>query len=405
MSIPQKSRQYLLPAGREGYKSLTITEAEVPKLKANDVLVKVHAASLQYRDLAIANEFYGGLNGREIVPGSDMSGEVIAVGQDVTDRKAGDRVCANFSPAHLYGDPTAATMDAALGAVAPGVLTEYRSFPSESLVRIPAHFSYQQASTLPCAAFTAYNALNGRGNPIKAGDTVLVLGTGGVSIWALQLAVTSGATVITTSSSDEKLKIAEKTEKLGAKHLINYRNTPDWEEEVLKITNGVGVDHVVEVGGQGTMYKSIKSVRFGGGVYVIGILTHGDIPQDIFRLILDRAAEVRGILIGSVAQFKDMVKPIEVSPEKTTPVIDKVFAFEDGVAAFAHLESQHQEKARRVRSVGTVMGTAIRGANTATVGHGSKWFATVPRLCSRSTRPRPASDRSFHHTAPSSLRL
>ncbi|KAF6750544.1 alcohol dehydrogenase superfamily protein [Ephemerocybe angulata] len=339
MSIPQKSRQYFLPAGRkEGYKNLTITEVEVPKLKANDVLVKVHAASLQYRDLSIANEFYGpGLNGREIVPGSDMSGEVIAVGQDVTDWKAGDRVCANFSPAHLDGDPTPATMAAALGAVAPGVLTEYRSFPSESLVRIPAHFSYQQASTLPCAALTAYNALNGRGNPIKAGDTVLILGTGGVSIWALQFAVTSGATVIATSSSDEKLKIAEK---LGAKHLINYRNTPDWEEEVLKITNGVGVDHVVEVGGQGTMYKSIKSVRFGGGVYVIGVLTHGDLPQDIFRLILDRAAEVRGILIGSVSQFKDMLRLIEANPEKTTPVIDKVFAFEDGVAAFAHLESQ-----------------------------------------------------------------
>ncbi|KAF6750375.1 alcohol dehydrogenase superfamily protein [Ephemerocybe angulata] len=338
MSIPQKSRQYFLPAGRkEGYKNLTITEVEVPKLKANEVLVRVHAASLQYRDLAIANEFYGGLDGREIVPGSDMAGEVIAVGQDVTGWKAGDRVCANFSPAHLHGDPTAATMAAALGAVAPGVLTEYRAFPSESLVRIPAHFSYQQASTLPCAALTAYNALSGRGNPIKAGDTVLVLGTGGVSIWALQLAVTSGATVIATSSSDEKLKIAEK---LGAKHLINYCNTPNWEEEVLKITNGVGVDHVVEVGGQGTMHKSIKSVRIGGGVYVIGVLTHGDLPQDIFRLVLGRAAEVRGILIGSVAQFKDMVRLIEANPEKTMPVIDKVFAFEEGIAAFAHLESQ-----------------------------------------------------------------
>ncbi|KAF6750376.1 alcohol dehydrogenase superfamily protein [Ephemerocybe angulata] len=339
MSIPQKSRQYILPAGRKnGYKKLTITEVEVPKLKATEVLVKVHAASLQYRDLMIAYEHYDPcLAGREIVPGSDMAGEVIAVGQDVTDWKAGDRVCANFSPEHLHGDPTPATMAAALGAFEPGVLTEYRAFPAKGLVRIPKHFSYQQASTLPCAALTAFNALNGRANPIKAGDTVLILGTGGVSTFGLQFAVASGATVIATSSSDEKLKIADK---LGAKHLINYRNTPDWEEEVLKITKDVGVDHVVEVGGRGTMYKSIKSVRIGGGVYVIGILSKGDFPQDIFSLILLRAAEVRGILIGSVAQFRDMVKLIEANPEKTTPVIDKVFKFEDGAAAFAHLESQ-----------------------------------------------------------------
>ncbi|KAF5342680.1 hypothetical protein D9611_002120 [Ephemerocybe angulata] len=337
MSPPKISRQYLLPAGRkDGYGNLTIVEVEVPKLKVTEVLVKVHAASLQYRDLSRANEFYGGLKGREVIPGSDMAGEVISVGEDVTEWKVGDRVCANFCPTHLYGDATDTTLEGALGGVVPGVLTEYRSFPSQSLVRIPAHFSYQQAATLPCAALTAYNALHGR-KQIKAGDTVLILGTGGVSIWALQFAVTSGATVIVTSSSDEKLKIAQR---LGAKHLINYRNIPDWEEEVLKLTNGVGVDHVVEVGGQGTLYKSIKSARIGGSVAVIGILSQSDFPKDIFHVVIYRAIELRGILIGSVALFRDMVRLIEANPEKTTPVIDKVFTFEDGVAAYAHLESQ-----------------------------------------------------------------
>ncbi|KAJ3514427.1 hypothetical protein NMY22_g14734 [Coprinellus aureogranulatus] len=330
---PQTTQQYYLTKVGS-YKNFEIREVPVPQPKANEVLVKVHAVSLQYRDYAIATGSYNIGVQEDIVPCSDMAGEVISVGVDVKDWKAGDRVCANFATDHLSGPPTAE--------IAPDLSRWPGSWCTDtstgrSLHTIPSHLTYAQAATLPCAALTAYNGLLGGANPLKAGDTVLVQGTGGVSIFALQFAVASGATVIATSSSDEKLKLVQKW---GAKHLINYRTTPDWEKEVLRITNGKGVDHVVEVGGAGTFAKSLASVRYGGNIALIGFVTGGDSRSDIIIPVFSKAIDVRGIYIGSVAQFKDMIRLIEANPEKTIPVVDKVFPFEDAVGAYAHLESQ-----------------------------------------------------------------
>ncbi|KAF4612334.1 hypothetical protein D9613_003935 [Agrocybe pediades] len=334
MSLPTQTRQYVL---REigTYKNLELEKAEVHKPKSHEVLVKVHAVSLQYRDLSMSLGIYK-VGHPGVVPCSDMAGEILAVGDEVTNWKKGDRVCANFSTEHLYGDPTPESVASSMGAQAPGVLTEYRCFPAHALVSVPPHLNYEEASTLPCAALTAYNGLMGP-KPVKAGDTVLVLGTGGVSIFALQFAVASGATVIATSSSNAKLEIAKK---LGASHLINYREKPDWDKEVLKITNGVGVDHVIEVGGQGTLQRSINSVRIGGQVSVIGFISKDANAAEIILPVIMKSIHVRGVYIGSVAQFRDMNRMIEANPEKTRPIVDKVFTFEEAIKAYEYLESQ-----------------------------------------------------------------
>ncbi|KAF8983297.1 hypothetical protein BDQ17DRAFT_1393957 [Cyathus striatus] len=278
MSYPSIAREYRFTK-LGSYNNLVLKEKK-------RVLVKVHAVSLQYRDYAISNRSYPVAYSRNwIVPCSDMAGEIVAVGEEVKDWKVGDRVCANFSTDHILGTPISR--------------------------------SSRQASTLPCAALTAYNALIGL-KPLKAGDYVLVQGTA--------FAVASGAIVIATSSSDEKLKIAAK---LGAKHLINYKKTPDWDEEVKKITNGRGVDFVVEVGGEGTMPRSINAVRVGGSVAIIGFVRR-----------TKEAIILRGVYIGSVDQFRDMNRMIVANPDVTRPVIDKVFSFEEATKAYAHLESQ-----------------------------------------------------------------
>ncbi|TFK43791.1 hypothetical protein BDQ12DRAFT_195160 [Crucibulum laeve] len=334
-NIPTTTRQYYLPEV-SSFQKLKIKDAEVPKPKANEVLVKVHAVSLQYRDLAISTGQYPAKLPDNLVPCSDMAGEIISLGVDVKGWKEGDRVCANFSTDHIYGDTTADIQNTSLGGQAHGVLTEYRTFPAHSLVNIPEHLSYEEASTLPCAALTAYNALHGP-VPIKAGDYILVLGTGGVSICALQIAIAAGAIVIATSSSDEKLKIASK---LGANYVINYKKTPEWHEEVMKITKGVGVDHVIEVGGQGTLPKSINSVRTGGYIHIIGFVAGPSADANVVFPLIRKACTLRGILIGSVAQFKDMLRLIEANPEVTRPVVDKVFPFDQAIDAYAYLQSQ-----------------------------------------------------------------
>lgn len=336
MSIPDSAREYILPKlGSNDY--LTIRTKEVERPRANEVLVKVHAVSLQYRDLLVATGQYPVNGPANLVPCSDMSGEIVEVGLDVKGWKVGDRVCANFATDQIHGDPTHETVQTSLGGQAHGVLTEYRTFPAHSLVSIPSHLSYEEASTLPCAALTAYNSLLGP-MPVKAGDYVLVLGTGGVSIFGLQFAVASGAIVIATSSSDEKLKLASK---LGAKHVINYNKTPNWDEEILKITNGVGVDHVIEVGGQGTLPKSMNAARLGGYLHIIGFVAKGETDTStlIFNTIR-KAVSLRGILIGSVAQFVDMNRLLSANPEITRPVVDKVFPFEEAKQAYAYLTSQ-----------------------------------------------------------------
>ncbi|KAJ7581416.1 hypothetical protein C8J56DRAFT_1029624 [Mycena floridula] len=332
--IPTTTREFQLP-GDGSYENLSLREAPIAPPSEGQVLVKIHAVSLNYRDLMIAKGSYPAKLPENLVPCSDMAGEVVAVGKSVTEWKSGDRVCANFATDHIYGDVTVAIQNTGLGGACNGVLTEYKVFKPHSLVAIPDHLSYEEASTLPCAALTAYNAFMGP-IPLKGGDTVLVQGTGGVSIFGLQMAVASGATVIATSSSDEKLEIAKK---LGAKHVINYKKTLNWDEEVLKITDGRGVDHILEVGGAGTLEKSMKCVRVAGSIHIIGLLSNAE-GLNIVPYAIRKALNIRGIQIGSVAQFKDMNRLLEAHPEATRPVIDKVFPFKDAVKAWAYLESQ-----------------------------------------------------------------
>ncbi|KAF7364295.1 Alcohol dehydrogenase superfamily protein [Mycena sanguinolenta] len=335
MTLPTTTRQHYFPQ-LGSFNNLVVQEVPVSAPKANEVLVKTHAVSLQYRDLLIAKDKNPGGAVENLVPCSDMAGEVIAVGEDVKEWKVGDRVCTNFHQDKLHND---SPNELVLGGPVQGVLTQYRTFPAETLVAIPSHLSYEEASTLPCAALTAYNAFLSGYEPLKAGDTVLVQGTGGTSLFALQFAVVSGATVIATSSSDEKLKIATK---LGAKHVINYKKTPNWAAEVLKLTNGVGVDRVIELGGNATLAQSIASVRKGGSIDIIGVLGGlGDVPAvDIIGPCIFKQLKIRGIYVGSVVQFQNMNKLISANPEATRPIIDKVFGFDEAKAAYAHMDSQ-----------------------------------------------------------------
>ncbi|KAF4575282.1 hypothetical protein EYR40_004983 [Pleurotus pulmonarius] len=335
MSLPTTTKHWVV-SKIGSLDNLALKESSIRQLKPTEVLVRVHAVSLNYRDLILARGLYGqGIIQENLIPCSDYSGEIIAVGSDVPQDKwkPGDRVSSNFSPNHLDGDPSPETMSAALGGPVHGVLSQYVISPAEALVHVPDHLTHEEASTLPCAALTAYSALLGP-IPVKAGDYVLVQGTGGVSIFGLQIAVASGATVIATSSSDEKLKLAAK---LGAKHLINYKTTPNWQDTVKEITNGRGVDHVIEVGGPGTLLKSIQSIKHAGWIHVIGFLAQGA-DASLVGPIIGTAAYVRGVLIGSVAQFKNMNRLI--SAHGLRPVVDKVFPFDQALEAYKYLESQ-----------------------------------------------------------------
>ncbi|KAJ7353004.1 hypothetical protein DFH08DRAFT_934117 [Mycena albidolilacea] len=295
------------------FNDLAIKKVPVSPPKANEVLVKTYAVSLQYRDLSIASGKYPRALPPNLVPCSDMAGEVIAVGEDVKEWKVGDRVCANFIQDKLHDDSPSELI---LSGSVHDVLTEYRNFPAQTLVSIPDHLSYEEASTLPCAAVTAYNALLSGFEPLKAGDTVLIQGTGGTSIFALQFAVASGATVIATSSSDEKLRIATK---LGARHVINYRTTPDWAAEVLKLTNGVGVDRVIEVVGNASLAQSLAAVRKGGNIELIGILGGlGDVPAvDVVGPSIFKAIKIRGVFTAFRPRLeRDMSRRMEPLPRQ-----------------------------------------------------------------------------------------
>ncbi|KAF8548429.1 NAD(P)-binding protein [Imleria badia] len=331
MALPATIREYRIQG--VSHRDFTIQNAPLSKPRASEVTIQIHAVSLQFRDLAVSKGRYPGQR-TDIVPCSDGAGEIVAVGEDVKGWKIGDRVSPNFALDHVHGDVTEAIKNTGLGGQIDGVLKEYINVPAHSLVRIPDYLTYEEASTLPCAALTAYNALLGP-IPLKGGDYVLVLGTGGVSIFAAQIALASGATVIVTSSSDAKLEIAKK---LGAQHLINYKKNPNWEDEVLKITEGRGVDHIIEVGGPGTISKCVKAVRYAGHVHVIGAVSGGDggIP---IRATTHKAITFRGILIGSVKQFEDMNRLFIA--RQIHPVVDKVFSFEEAIEAYSYLESQN----------------------------------------------------------------
>ncbi len=247
-------KKYILLKGSTDMSSLKLIECEQPKPAAGQVLIKMHATSLNFRDHAVVSgKYFGGVLQRDTVPLSDGAGEVIEVGSDVSRFKAGDRVAGNFFQGWIDGVPNPATLNA-LGSPADGMLAEFVVLDQNGLVAVPEHLSYEEAAALPCAAVTAWNALMVSGR-VRPGDTVLLLGTGGVSIFALQFAKMSGAKAIITSSDDAKL---ERARELGADHTINYETSPDWDQEVLKLTNGRGVDYVVEVDSIGDPSKIVS---------------------------------------------------------------------------------------------------------------------------------------------------
>jgi NADPH:quinone reductase-like Zn-dependent oxidoreductase len=255
-------RTWRLPT-HTGIDDLTLQHADEPKPGPGQVLVRMHAASLNYRDYAVATgKYLMSALPNDLVPLSDGAGEVVEIGLGVTRVKPGDRVAGIFMQGWLGGDMEPSFGATALGGAIDGVLAEYKVFDETGLVHLPPHLSYAEGASLPCAAVTAWNALYGL-KPLQPGQTVLVLGTGGVSMFALQFARAAGARVIATSSSDEKLA---KAKALGASDGINYRAHEDWQKQVRALTDGRGVDHVVEVGGPGTLQRSIATVRLGGVV-------------------------------------------------------------------------------------------------------------------------------------------
>ena len=314
-----------------GIENLTLVERDEPRAAANEVVVKFHAASLNYRDLLIVKGHYNPKMQLPRVPFSDGAGEVVAVGEAVTKWQIGDRVTPNFMTGWIAGEYKAEYQKTALGGDVDGVLREFGAFDENGLVRINDDLSFEEAATLPCAAVTAWNGLVVSGN-VQAGETVLTQGTGGVSVFAAQFAKSFGARVIATSSADEKL---EKIRALGADETINYKTTTDWDKAVFGLTDKIGVDHIVEVGGAGTLPKSLKAVRAGGHIAVIGILTGGGEVNPM--PILMKAVRLQGIYVGSVEMFEAMNRKIEA--EQIKPVIDRTFAFEDARKALKYMES------------------------------------------------------------------
>ena len=311
-----------------GIDNLHVVERVQPKLGFG-VMVKMKAWSLNYRDLLVVKGLYNPKLKFPFVPLSDGVGEVTQVSAGVTRVKVGDRVAGCFMQRWLAGELTDVGSKSSLGGGVPGIASEYVELSEEGVVKVPDHLSDEEAATLPCAALTAWNALVVQGG-IKAGETVLIQGTGGVSIFALQFARLMGARVIATSSSNAKL---ERVKQLGASDGINYKETPAWEEKVRELTGGV--DHVVEVGGAGTFNQSLKAVRLGGRISLIGVLAgKGEIN---LMPVLMKGVCVQGIYVGSREMFEAMNRAIAL--HQLRPVVDRVFDFKDVQAAFRHLES------------------------------------------------------------------
>jgi NADPH:quinone reductase-like Zn-dependent oxidoreductase len=326
----------------DGLERLARTERPDPKPGPGQVLIRVRAASLNYRDQIMLRGTYHTPATKPVIPLSDGAGEVVEVGEGVTRFKPGDRVAGTFFQVWVAGRPPKGF--ASLGVPLDGMLCEYIVLHEDGVVAIPDTLSFEEASTLPCAALTAWNALWGAGRPLKAGQSVLVQGTGGVSVFGLQFAKAAGARVIATTSSDAKI---QRLKALGADDCINYKATPDWDKEVQLLTGGVkgpgrdgretisggGVDVVVEVGGAGTLPKSYQACGWGGKICLIGVMTQ---PEDAAQLnpigLAFKAGSLHGIMVGSRVMFGEMLEAIVANGIK--PVVDKVVAFEDAREAY-----------------------------------------------------------------------
>ena len=311
--------------GAGGVDALSMSERSEPNPGRGEVKIRIHASSINYRDLVTIEDPIARKLSLPCDPNSDGVGEVVELGAGVTRVKRGDRVMGCFFQRWSSGEISPEGMFSALGGSLDGVLSEYVLLEEAGVVKVPDHLSFGEAATLPCAALTAWHALVERGR-IKAGDTVLLLGTGGVSIFGLQFCALHGVRTIITSSSDEKL---ERAKTLGAWATINYLKSPDWQKEVQILTDGSGVDHVLEVGGAGTLERSIESTRIGGNIYLIGVLSQGSVnPTSLMR----RSLNLHGIYVGSQSMFENMNRAIFAATLK--PVIDNIFPFSDAPAAY-----------------------------------------------------------------------
>lgn len=314
----------------DGIDALNPVDVEIGDPGPGEVRVRIHASSINRRDMNTVLAPSARNTPLPRIPNSDGAGEVIAVGVGVTEFKPGDRVASCFFKRWPAGRITASVMASALGGAEEGMLSEETILPESALVHLPGHLSWDEAGTLTCAGVTAWHGLVSRGE-LKAGETVLLLGTGGVSIFALQFAKMMGARVIITSKSDKKL---ERARDLGADETINYGDTPDWEVAAMDLTDGVGVDHVVEVGGAGTLQKSVAALAFGGHIALIGVLTQGELNP---YPLLGKSGRISGIYVGSREMFRNMNAAIETTGMK--PVIDRAFDFEDARAAYHCMHS------------------------------------------------------------------
>ena len=313
-------KAYHVKKGSTSLDGFARVEVDRPAPGPGQVLVRVRAVSINFRDLAVVTgNYFGGSVQRDLVPCSDGAGEVAEVGAGVTRFAPGDRVAATFFQVWDEGRPPPGI--AALGSPLDGMLAEYAVLDQHGLVAVPKHLSWEQAASLPCAGVTAWNALMAH-DRVVPGETVLLLGTGGVSIFALQFARLAGARVIITSSSDEKL---ERARALGADAGINYRKRPDWDVAARELTGGAGVDHVVEVGGAGTLSRSINALGFGGQISLIGVLSGREGDTSPHGLML-KSGRLQGIFVGNRRMFEDMNRAI--ASNDLVPVVDRVFPFE-----------------------------------------------------------------------------
>ncbi len=318
---------------KEGFDSLTLVDRKPPDVGPGDVRVRVRAVSLNYRDLVTAR----GAKKRKapIIPASDGAGEVVAVGDGVTRLKVGDRVAASFFPTWLDGPLSEAHHAHALGGGQDGMLAELVTLPAASWVSVPSHLSFEEAATLPCAGVTAYHALLVAAS-LRPGDTVLAQGTGGVSLFVLQLAKAAGARVVLTSQSAEK---RERARLLGADHLLDYKQDPTWGDSARAWTEGRGVDIAVDVGGPGTFDQSVASLRYGGTMSMLGVLTGVRGPVNTYA-VFHKTLRVVGVYVGSVAMFEALNRALLATGIK--PVVDRVFAFDQAREGYDHLASgQH----------------------------------------------------------------
>lgn len=315
-----------------GIDNLKVVEREVPRPGPGEVLVELRTASLNFRDLMVAEGTYNPKLKRPMTPLSDGVGTVAEAGPGATRFKSGDRVAGIFMQRWIDGSIDRAKSKSALGGAEQGILSEYRIFHEDGLVAVPKHLSDVEAACLPCAGVTAWHALFEE-RPARPGNTVLIQGTGGVSVFALQFAAAAGLAPVVISSSDEKLAFARD---LGAAHTINYRQQPEWEKAVLSIVPE-GVDYVVEVGGTGTIGHSLRAVRMGGMIAVIGALS-GASPSIDPRAILMNTLRVQGIYVGSRAMFERMNAAIEL--HRIRPVVDRVFPWLDVREAMKFMKEQ-----------------------------------------------------------------